>query len=74
VNAVDRALALVSILEGVRSVEHTEDGSVHVYVNSVDTIYSTITHLFQDYAPQVHGQVRGPSFPVGPRHAERGNT
>ncbi len=64
--AVDYVVSRVSVMEGVLAVEIGADGSVYVWVDSVDSRYAAVTALFARYAPHVHGQVRGPSFPVGP--------
>lgn len=65
-NGVEKALTLVSLLDGVKAIEIIEDGSVHVYVDDVDRMYPKIANIMADHAPRIHGQVRGPNFPIGP--------
>jgi roadblock/LC7 domain-containing protein len=64
--SLEKALSKLSLMEGVVAVEQTTDGMVLVYVDNVDARYAAVTALFAKHSPETHGQIRGPSFPVGP--------
>ncbi len=65
---IERALALISALDGVQYIE-VSGRLVYVYVNDVSSMFGPVTAIFNSYAPHIKGQLRGPSYPTRPPKA-----